>query len=347
MADISRQVRARIRSEARDSRWEEDRKSGEASTVQSKVSSDEKIDGIQVVETAQDGTTWYALATLQRSDLAGPGRAAMNEAARDANDRVARLRAAIAANRPQEAAEHLSALDADRQKFLGGRESAALGEPDARSEEFPLSAPVRDSFASVLRTGLEISAPETLSVSREHPESAVVDAKVSWRGAPVAELELELAGPGDKILATGRTGSAGRAKLRLQQAASGDAWILRIRPGAFGSDERKIAVRWTGAVKTYRLSTDRSSQTWKSDLAQALAKSGWALDSLRGQPLSATLKATSLGELDGMGGALVRYEVKATLRADGRDIRCAATASGSGADATIRSAVRKLDCPVP
>ena len=345
MADISRQVRARIRSDSRDSRWEEDRKSGEASTVQSRVNSDEKIDGIQVVATAQDGTTWYALATLQRSDLAAPGRTAMDEASRDARDRVDRLRAAIAANRPQEAAEELSALDADRGKFLNGRESAALGEPDARSEEFPLSAPVRDSFSRVLRNGLELAAPETLVVSREHPQSAVLLAKVSWKGSPVTDLDLELVGPGDKVLATGRTGATGEAKLQPQQA-SGDSWILRVKPGALASSQRKISVRWTGSVKTYRLAMDRSSQAWRNDLSAALVRSGWSLDSL-GQPLTATLKSTSLGELDGMGGALVRYKVKATLRVEGREITCDATASGSGQDATIRSAVRKLNCPVP
>jgi hypothetical protein len=346
MADISRQVRARIRSETRDSRWEEDRRAGEASTVQAKVSSDEKLDGIQVVETAQDGNTWYALATLQRSDLAAPGRTAMEESSKDAIDRMERLRMALAANRPQEAAEELSALDADRSKFLNGRESAALGEPDARSREFPLSAPVRDSFSRVLRTGLELSAPDTVVVSREHPESVVLDAKASWKGSPVADLDLELVGPGAKILAAGRTGSAGEAKLRPQQAA-GDTWILRVRPGALAASERKIEVRWTGSVKTYRLSTDRSSLAWKTDLALALTRSGWTLDSIRGQSMSATLKTSPLGELDGMGGALVRYQVKAVLRLGDREITCNATASGSGADATIKAAVRKLDCPVP
>jgi hypothetical protein len=346
MADISRQVRARIRSESRDSRWEEDHRSGEASTVQSKVSSDEKIDGIQVVETAQDGATWYALATLQRSDLAAPGRTSMEEASRDARDRMERLRTAIAANRPQEAAEQLSALDADRRKFLNGRESAALGEPEIRSQEFPLSAPVRDSFSGVLRSGLELSAPETLSVSREHPESAVLAVKVSWRGSPVSDLDLELVGPGAKVWATGRTGSNGEASLRPQQT-TGDSWTLRVRPGALAASERKITVRWTGSVKTYRLSMDRSAQPWRNDLSLALSRAGWGLDSLHGQSLPATLMTASLGELDGMSGTVVRYRVKAVLRVDGHEISCTATASGADKDSAIQGAVRKLDCPVP
>jgi hypothetical protein len=270
----------------------------------------------------------------------------MDEASRDARDRVDRLRAAIAANRPQEAADQMSALDTDRRKFMDGRESAALGEPEARSEEFPLSAPVRDSFSRVLRAGMVLSAPDTVVVSREHPEAAVLEVKATWNGAPVSGLDLELLGPDAKVLAAGRTASAGEARLRPRQA-SGDSWTLRIRPGALSADERKIPVRWTGAVKTWRLSTDKSAQAWRNDLSSALVRSGWALDSLHGQPLSATVKQTSLGELDGMGGPLVRWEIKATLRLDGRVVTCAATASGDSQQAAIRSAVRKLDCPVP
>jgi hypothetical protein len=346
MADISRQVRARIRSSTSDSRWEEGGRSGEAATDQDNVKSDEQIAGIQIVQTAQDGATWYSLATLERADLAAPGRAAMDAASADAVDRVKRLRAALNSSHPQEAADQLSALDVDRRKFQDGREEAALGEPQARSQEFPLSAPVRDSFSRVLRTGLKLEAPDTLEVSRDHPESATLAAKASWNGAPVSDLGLELDGPGGAVLANGRTEASGRVVLH-PKSGSGDSWTLRTQPGSLSSETRKIIVRWTGTVKSFQLKLAPASETWRSDFAKALARSGWSLDEGAGRILSATLKTTAKGELDGMDGSLLRYEVAATLDADGHQTSCTATAAGSTADVAIRAAMRRLNCPAP
>jgi len=346
MADISRQVRARIRSSTSDSRWEEGGRSGESATDQDNVKSDEQIAGIQIVQTAQDGATWYALATLERSDLAAPGRAAMDAAASDAVDRIKRLRAALNSSHPQEAAEQLSALDMDRRKFQDGRDQAALGEPQARSREFPLSAPVRDSFARVLRTGLKLEGPDTVEVSRDHPESATLAARASWNGAPVSDMVLELDGPGGAVLANGRTDTSGRVVLH-PKSGGGDSWTLRTQPGALSSEPRKVAVRWTGTVKSFRLKLAPASETWRIDLAKALARSGWSLDEGSGRTLSATLKTTAKGELDGMAGALLRYEVGLVLDAEGRQTSCTATAAGSTSDAAIRAAVSRLNCPAP
>jgi hypothetical protein len=63
--------------------------------------------------------------------------------------------------------------------------------------------------------------------------------------------------------------------------------------------------------------------------------------------LFATVKTSAKGELDGMDGALLRYEVKAGLDAEGHQTSCTATAAGSTADAAIRAAVNRLNCPAP
>jgi len=346
MADISRQVRARIRSSTSDSRWEEGGRSGESATDRNNVKSDEQIAGIQVVQTAQDGQTWYALATLERSDLAAPGRAAMDAASKDAVDRLKRLRAALMSNRPQDAADQLSALEADRRKFQDGRDEAALGEPQARTEEFPLSAPVRDSFSRVLRTGLRVDGPDTVDISRNHPETASLAAKASWSGAPVADLGLELDGPDGTVLATGRTDSSGRVLLH-PGPGSGDNWTLRTQSGLLFSASKKVAVRRTGTIPSYRLELAAGSEPWRQDFSKALARSGWSLDDASDRVLSASLKPTAEGELDGMDGALLRYEVKASLDAAGRRSSCTATAAGSSADAAIRAAVNRLNCLAP
>ena len=346
MADISRQVRARIRSSTSDSRWEEGGRSGESATDQDNVKSDEQIAGIQIVQTAQDGATWYALATLERSDLAAPGRAAMDAASDDAVDRIKRLRAALNSSHPQEAAEQLSALDLDRRKFQDGREEAALGEPQARSQEFPLSAPVRDSFSRVLRTGLKLEVPDTVEVSRDHPDAATLSAKASWNGTPVADLALELDGPGGAVLANGRTDASGRVLLH-PKSGGGDSWTLRTQSGSLASEPGKVAVRWTGTVKSFQLKLAPASETWRNDLSKALARSGWSLDEGAGRILSVSLKTTAKGELDGMAGALLRYEVKAGLDAEGHQTTCTATAAGATPDAAIRAAVNRLNCPAP
>jgi len=346
MADISRQVRARIRSSTSDSRWEEGGRSGESATDQDNVKSDEQIAGIQIVQTAQDGGTWYSLATLERSDLAAPGRAAMDAASNDAVDRVKRLRAALNSSHPQDAADQLSALDVDRRKFQDGREEAALGEPQARSQEFPLSAPVRDSFSRVLRAGLKLEGPDTLEVSRDHPEGATLSARALWNGAPVADLALELDGAGGAVLANGPTDASGRVVLH-PKSGGGDSWTLRTQSGSLSAEPRKIAVRWTGTVKSFRLKLAPGSEAWRADLSKALARSGWSLDEGASRVLSATLKPTAKGELDGMDGALLRYEVKAALDAEGHQTSCTATAAGSTADAAIRAAVNRLNCPAP
>jgi len=346
LADVSRQVRARVRSNVRDSHWEDDGRVGDASSSQSNVRTDEKFDGIQVVESAQDGATWYALATLDRSTLAAPGRAAMDEATKDAIDRIARVRLAIVAHRPQEASEELSALSADRAKFLDGRDRAALGELSALSEEFPLSAPVRDSFQRVLRAGLELSAPDTVAVSRERPDTAQWNAEVRWKGAPVAELDLELRGVGGKVLAQARTDSRGQAHFH-PQGVSGKSLTLRVRPGLLASAERIVALRWTGAVRSYRLSPDQAAQTWRTELSQALDRSGWILDQGSQRKLVAVLKTTSKGRIEGLGDPVVRMEAKVSLQAGEREISCAATGFGPDETEATRAAVRKLDCPAP
>jgi hypothetical protein len=346
MADISRQVRARIRSSTSDSRWEEGGRSGESATDRNNVKSDEQIAGIQIVQTAQDGSTWYALATLERSDLAAPGRAAMEAASNDAVDRVKRLRAALNSNRPQDAADQLSALDVDRRGFQDGRDEAALGEPQARAEEFPLSAPVRDSFFRVLRTGLKVEGPDTVVVSRNHSEPVAVAANATWNGAPVADLGLELDGPDGTKLASGRTDSSGKVLLH-PGSGSGETWTLRTQPGPLFSASKKIAVRWTGSVPSYRLDLAAGSEPWRQDLSKALARRGWSLDDGSDRVLSATLKTAAKGELDGMDGALLRYEVKASLEADGHQSSCTATAAGSTSDAAIRAALNRLNCPAP
>lgn len=344
MADISRQVRARIRSSTRDSRWEEADGAGEASSVQSEVRSDERIDGIRFVQQSEDGGTWYALATLDRADLAAPGRAAMSESVKEGLDRASRLRDAVRDGRFRDAVDALGALGSARRRFLDAREQAALGEPDARAEEFPVAAAVLDSFQGVVAGSLELSAPESLQLSREAAEPAKVPVRITWRGKALPGSGLELSDASGKVLARENSDDRGEAVLRPSGTAPGP-WFVRVRPGAIPPVERRIEVRWTGQARSWRLRLATGSETWRTEVERAVERNGWDLSTDRGQILTATLKPVAKGSLEGMSGTVYRMEARLLLASGGKETTCASTATGSSETEAVRAALRKLDCP--
>ena len=343
MGDVSRQVRARIRSDSRDSRWEEDGRAGEASSVRSDVRSDERIDGIQVVQQTQDGALWYAMAVLDRSALAAPGRSAMAEAARDGLERSKQLREAIQGGRLHAASDELSAILAAKRRYSDARDKAALGEPGALSESFPLSPAVLDSLARELRTSLLLVAPDTVQVPRDAPASALVPVRANWRGFPVGDLDLELVDAAGRSLAHARTDSRGEAVLHPALATAAP-WSIRAPDADPAWPERKLSVRWTGAARNWKISGDSTAGAWREEVERALARSGWSLDPVRGQSLSAALSIRPKGTLEGVSGTVHRVGIRLELGAKGRESTCEASSIGATDEEAVRSALRKLDC---
>lgn len=340
IADIAHQVRARIKSDTRNLISEGDGKSEESSSARSSLKADERLEGVKVVESARDGETWYTLAVLERSTLAAPGRAEMEKAEAETNDRLPRIRAALQQARVQAAAEELAAVEKARRRFVDGQKSAALGEPDALQEEFPLSQPVRDSFQRELRAGLKISSPDSVRAGGPATEIPV---SVVWKGAPAADLELELSGRDGKVLGQTRTGEDGRAVFAVADLRA-QLLSIRFRSSALPSTTRNLLAVRDGSDLPHRLVLDPSSSPWRAEISDVLLRSGWRLDA-RGAPLAVSLRAEKQGEISGFSGNLVRMRVQLTLQGSQGETSCSANFADSDPEKAVRAALRKLDCP--
>lgn len=357
MADVVRQVKSRVKSTSEDERWEASSSSagksrGESSWSGAKVQASEEITGIQIAETAQDGKIWYALAVLDRSAFAAPGRAAMREAETDGQSRWTEALQAVDQRHPSEALQALRLVDGCRSRFVSGRERASLGEPDALSESFSLGASRTDSLRREIVRGLELRRSMDsveAGVDRNWPSGAGLS--VRFRGAPAVAVEVELASPTGQVLGTAKTDSNGFAALRptTYPAATSTGWSrwslrpkLDVRPPA----ELGLWVRLSGSSARIRLDWNGSVPVEKASLVKIrLAASGWTIDSAHGTRLAARLSTTSKGEIQGFSGPLKRMEVRLDLARDGA--RCEATGVGTGPteEKAVAAAIERLSFP--
>lgn len=343
IADIAHQVRVRVRSNTRDFHSEDNGRTDESSSSRSALKADEQLDGAQVVESARDGDTWYALATLERATLAAPHRAEMDKASSEASDRLARARVALSSGRLQEAGDELRAIERARRRFEDARTDASLAQPEAAREEFPLSAPVRDSLQRAMRDGLRISAPDTLILRAGKPQELVVD--VTWKGAPAEGLDVEAAGRDGRAIAQATTDEKGRARIALP-AGFAKPVAVRFSSSSLPPVERAVVIRREGADASYRLALDPSASPWAQPIADALARSGWNLSD-KGRPLAVSAKILDLGQISGFSGSLAQRKVQLLLRTPDGESTCSSVFADSDPDAAIRTALRKLDCPLP
>lgn len=342
IADIAHQVSVRVKSDTRNLLTEDGGKADESSSARSVLKADERLEGVRIVESAQDGGTWYALAILERSALAAPGRAEMEKAAAEASDRIPRVRAALAESRVQEAVDELSSIERARRRFTDGQKSASLGEPDALREEFPLSQPVRDSFQREIVSGLRIQAPDTI---RAGGARTVVPVAVSWRGTPVGDLDLELSGRDGSVVSEARSGPDGRALFVVQQLRA-QPLAIRARSSSLSSVTRSLTAAKAGGDHPFRLVLDATSSGWRKEITDALVRSGWRLED-RGSALTVSLKTEKQGEISGFSGTLVRMRVQLTFQVSGSESSCSSIHADSDPDAAVKAAIRKLDCPEP
>ena len=354
MADVVRQVKSRVKSTSEDERWEASSSSagnsrGESSWSGAKVQASEEITGIQIAETAQDGKIWYALAVLDRSAFAAPGRAAMREAESDARSRWAEATRAVDKKRPVEALQALRLVEIARSRFLSGRERAALGEPDALSESFSLGAPRTDSLRREIVRGLELGRPiDSVETGPDRNWPADAGLVVRFRGAPVAGLEVDLASPTGQVLGTAKTDSNGFAAVRPTTDPSTTStgwsrWSLRPRLDVRPSAELGLWVRVSGSSAKIRLDWNGTLPPEQASLVKnRLAAGGWNIDPLHGARITARLSTAIKGEIQGFSGPLKRMEAKLVLSRG--QARCEATGIGTGPseEKAVAAAIERL-----
>lgn len=357
MADVVRQVKSRVKSTSEDERWEASSSSagnsrGESSWSGAKVQASEEITGIQIAETAQDGKIWYALAVLDRSAFAAPGRTAMREAESDAQSRWAEANLAVDKKRPVEALQALRLVEISRSRFLSGRERAALGEPDALSESFSLEAARTDSLRREIVRGLELRrSVDSVETGPDKNWPAGAGISVRFRGVPVAGVEVELASPTGQILGTAKTDSDGFAAVRptatpTTTSTGWSRWSLRpkldVRPAAelglwvrSSGSEAKIRLDWSGPVAAEQVSR----------VGNRLAAAGWSLDPAKGTRIDARLSTSAKGEVQGFSGPLKRMEAKLVLSRG--DARCETSGVGTGPteEKAVAAAIDRLAFP--
>lgn len=357
MADVVRQVKSRVKSTSEDERWEASSSSagnsrGESSWSGAKVQASEEITGIQIAETAQDGKIWYALAVLDRSAFAAPGRTAMREAELEAQSRWAEATRAVDKKRPVEALQALRLVEISRSRFLSGRERAALGEPEALSESFSLEAARTDSLRREIVRGLELRrSVDSVETGPDKNWPAGAGLFVRFRGDPVAGLEVELASSTGQILGTAKTDSDGFAAVRPAAAPTTTStgwsrWSLRpkldVRPAAelglwvrSSGSEAKIRLDWSGPVAVEQVSR----------VGNRLAAAGWSLDPAKGTRIDARLSTSAKGEVQGFSGPLKRMEAKLVLSRG--DARCETSGVGTGPteEKAVAAAIDRLAFP--
>ncbi|HQF54819.1 MAG TPA: LPP20 family lipoprotein [Fibrobacteria bacterium] len=354
MADVVRQVKARVKSTSEDERWEASSSSagnsrGESSWSGAKVQASEEITGIQIAETAQDGKIWYALAVLDRSAFAAPGRTAMREAESDARSRWTEAIRAVDKKRPVEALQALRLVEIARSRFLSGRERAALGEPEALSESFSLGAARTDSLRREILRGLELGRPiDSVETGPDRNWPSGAGLVVRFRGAPVAGIEVDLASPTGQILGTAKTDSNGFSAVRPATDPSTTStgwsrWSLRPRLDVRPSAELGLWVRLSRSDTRVRLDWDGTVAPEHAFLVKnRLAASGWSIDSIRGTRITARFSTTLKGEIQGFSGQLKRMEAKLVLSRG--DARCETSGVGTGPteDKALAAAIERL-----
>jgi hypothetical protein len=357
MADVVRQIRSRVKSTSEDEHWEASssqvgRTKGETSWTGSKVQAAEEITGIQIAETAQDGRVWYAMAVLDKSAFAAPGRAAMREAETEGRERLAGAIDGLNQRHPVEALDALARVEIARSKFNTGRDRAALGETDALSESFPISQTQVDSLRREVARGLELRRRvDSVEVGADKNWPAAAGLGVRFRGVPVAGLDVDLVGPTGQILGTNRTDSSGFAPVHPGQLptttnSGWSRWSLRprleLRPGAeiglmvkMVSSSTRIRLDWVGSVDLEPRELVRNR----------LAANGWTLDATKGVPIKAQLSKSPKGEVAGFSETLKRWEVRLVLIRGA--VRYEATGLGTGnTDAkAVENAIAKLAFP--
>lgn len=357
MADVVRQVKARVKSTSEDERWEASSSSagksrGESSWSGAKVQASEEITGIQIAETAQDGKIWYALAVLDRSAFAAPGRTAMREAEADAQSRWIEARQAVDQKRPTEALQALRLVEVSRSRFVSGRERASLGEPDALSESFTLGASRTDSLRREIVRGLELSRSiDSVEAGADRNWPSDAGLVVRFRGAPVSGIEVDLASPTGQVLGTAKTDSNGFAAVRPTTEPSTTStgwsrWSLRpkldVRPPA----ELGLWVRLSRSSARIRLDWSATVPPEQASLVKnRLAASGWSIDSIRGTRITARLSTSIKGEIQGFSGPLKRMEARLVLSRN--EARCETSGVGTGPteEKAVAAAIDRLAFP--
>lgn len=357
MADVVRQIRSRIRSTTEDERWEssssaDGRGRGESSFTGAKVRASEEVEGIQIAETARDGKTWYALAILERSAFAAPGRTAMREAESDARARWDAAVDAVGKKRPREALDALRRIAADRSLFLEARDRAALGEPDALGESFALPEARTDSLRREIARGFRF---------RRLRDSVVAGADQSWpdstglavefTGAPVSGLEVDLLDPSGRIAGTAITDSNGCAAPRPSQPSStlspGWArWAFRPRLELHPSPELGLSVRWMASLARVRLewldSTDAATRTV---VENRLSEAGWLFDPGAENTLAARLRFSPKGDVQGFSGSLHRIEARLSLSRNTARVEAVGVGTGGTTELAARNALERITIP--
>lgn len=358
MADVVRQIRARIKSSSEDEHWESSssgagNRRGESSWTGAQIESNEQIDGIQIAETAQDGPTWYALAVLDRSAFAAPGRTSMREAQTDARERLETSIQALANRQPLVALEALRQIELDRSKFSAGRLRAALGEPEALSEGFAIAPSLCDSLRRELVLGIQLRrGKDSIETGPDKiwPESAGLF--VGFRNAPVTGLGIDLFDPSGQILGSGKTDSTGFAPVHptrfpASTTTGWSRWSLRPRMDLSRQAELGLMVRMVGSAKPIRLAwTPHPTVQQASKVLDRLASAGWTTDSLRGTVVHARFQATPKGEIQGFSGTLLRFEARLTLTRGAARFEVAGVGTGPTEEKALENAIARLVLPV-
>jgi len=354
MADVVRQVRSRVKSTSEDEHWEASssnagRSKGESSFTGAKVQASEEIAGIQVAETAQDDKIWYALAVLDKSAFAAPGRAAMREAEADGRDRLAAAVEALNNRRPLEALDALSRVEADRSKYNSGRDRASLGEPEVLTESFSIPQAQVDSLRREVARGFELRRRlDSVEVGADKSWPAATGIAIRFRQSPVVGLDVDLAGPNGQILGTGRTDSAGVALVHPNTLPSAtnsawSRWSLRPRLDLRPAAELGLMVRIVSSSAKIRLDwTDPVNFDARDLVKNRLAANGWSLDPAKGVALKAQLFQTSKGEVAGFSETLKRWEVKLVLTRGSSRSEAVGLGTGSTDAKAVENAIGKL-----
>lgn len=358
MADVVRQIRARIRSTSEDEHWESSSTTdgptrGESSFTGAKLKATEEVAGIQIAETARDGKTWYALAVLDRSAFAAPGRTGMREAEADAGQRWSAATEAILFKRPVEALEDLRRIEVDRFRFHAARERAALGEPDALGRSFPISRTRTDSLRREVVRGFHfrrVTDSVVAGPDKTWPDSTGL--VVGFQGSPVGGVEVDLVDPSGQILGSAKTDSNGFARLvpnRMPTAPSPgwSRWSLRPRLDLRPAAEIGLAVRREGSNLPVRLdwADTTTSPAWRDLVGERLQSAGWTLDPRVGTTLVARLQINPKGAVQGISGSVHRTEARLSLSRQSAQIECIGVGTGGTPDLATRSALERMSIP--
>jgi len=357
MADVVRQIRARVRSSSEDEHWEESsttagRSRGESSWTGAQVKATEEVEGIQIAETARDGKTWYAMAVLDKSAYAAPGRTAMREADEDGIQRGEDARKALDRRRPLEALDDLHQIEVDRSRFRSGRERAALGEPEALDESFSIPHATCDSLQREIAGGFQFHrSKDSIATGADAtwPDSAGL--AVGFRGSPVVGLEVDLVDPAGQILGTAKTDSTGFAapkpsRLPTEIQSIWTRWAFRPRLDLRPHAEIGLAVRIVRSTARVRLNwSDAIDDFLIASIEDRLTSAGWSIDRGQGTPIASQLQLVPKGEVQGFSGSLHRMEARLVLSRNSARIECVGVGTGRTSDLAAKNAIERMPIP--